>query len=172
MSRTTAMNLTSNERELLLQAFAAEAQEILADMEGALVALEVRPDDRGMLDSLFQSACLLESSARRASLDPVRELARDLATMLERLCALAASGAEHVSLLQRVLDALLESTADAVAGDSAPRPEVTALCEQLAKAVPAPDERASGGGHGSIDKALRYHVLEGSVREKRTGGST
>lgn len=169
MSRATAINLTLNEREALLQGFAAEAQEILADMEGALVALETRPGDREMLDSLRQSVGRLEGSAERASFDWVRELTSDLAALLERLRALATPlGAEHVSLLQRTLDALLESTADAVTGDPAPRPAVAALREQLARAASASALHASGGEHGSIDLALRS-VVAGSASGGEAG---
>ena len=171
MNQVSAMNPRLNEREATLQVFAAEAQEILAGMEGALAALETCPDDREMLDSFFQSVRRLECSAERASYDPVRELTWELAALLERLCALATPlGAVHVSLLQRTLDTLLESTVDAVINNPKPRPEVAALREQLARATSTLPVLGSGTGHRSIDRALRS-VVAGVIPKGNSGAA-
>jgi chemotaxis protein histidine kinase CheA len=157
----TAIDLSANEREAALQAFAAEAQETLAGMEGALIALEARPGSGEVLDGLLQSVARLGSSAGRASFATVRDLTADLAALIGRLRASGdPPGPEHLRLFHRALVALVESTADGVTGVSAPRPEVAALREQLAGAAPLPDAPDASAGYPSIDLALRSIVAE------------
>ncbi|HSN13226.1 MAG TPA: Hpt domain-containing protein [Anaeromyxobacteraceae bacterium] len=168
----TAIDLTTNEREATLQAFAAEAQEILTGMEAALVALEARPDGRDALDSLLRSAARLEGSAGRASFAPVRDLTSELVGLIERLRARGAPpGPEHFRLFHRALVVLVEATADGLTGVAAPRPEATALRELLAGATPPPAAPASSAGYASIDQALRSAVAEDvSGRDERSDG--
>lgn len=166
----TAIDLTANEREAALQAFAAEAQELLTGMEGALVALEARPDGGDALDGLLRSAAGLERTAGRVSFATVRDLTSDLVVLIERLRARGAPpGPEHFRLFHRALVVLVESTADGLTGVAAPRPDVTALREQLAGATPPPAAHGSSAGYASIDQALRSALAEDvSGREERS----
>ena len=148
------MDPLASQREAAMQLFAAETQEIFATMDRELIALEARPGDGEMLNNLSQSVRLIESSARRASFDAALGLTLDLAGLIERLRPLAAPpGPEHIRLIQRALVALVESTADAVAGVATLRSEIPALRDEIRVAP-------SGDGYGSIGDALRFGIDE------------
>jgi chemotaxis protein histidine kinase CheA len=152
------MDPLASERELAMQVFAAETQEVFATMDRELTALEARPGDGEMLHNLFRSVRLIECSAREAGFDAALGMALDLVALIERLGALAAPpDREHIGLIQRTLVALVESTADAIAGVSTLRPEVPALRDEIRRAP-------SGAGYGSIRDALRFGV-DGRGRE-------
>ncbi len=122
------MTAGTSEIEAHLQAFAADLWEILAALERELVTLEPRRYDREMLDVLLRSVNRIEGSARRAGSDSTRELAGNVAALIERLRVLGVPlGPEYQHHLRRMLAEAADLTADAGASESpsrdrAPRP--------------------------------------------------
>jgi len=72
-------------REMLLQSFREETEECLAQMEQLLLALEVHPDDRELISSLFRAAHTIKGNA---SLLEFNGLALSLHTLEDTLDAL------------------------------------------------------------------------------------
>lgn len=109
------------DRELLVQAFATESDEVLTSMEQQLLALEASPDDDATIHSLFRGAHTIKGSSSMVAFDDVRELAHDLEGLLERVRskALRADGS-LVNLLLRGVDLARTAIRDASAGRPAP----------------------------------------------------
>jgi two-component system chemotaxis sensor kinase CheA len=124
------------DREALVQTFLAEAEEVFAHMERALVALEARPDDEELLNGLFRDAHTLKGSARLVAFDGVSDLAHDLESVLERLRkrTLAVNDV-LVTLLLRSVDVLRGALAEAAAGNAAPSEQVTSFRQRLSDAA-------------------------------------
>jgi chemotaxis protein histidine kinase CheA len=150
------MNPKTNETDALLKPVAAEAHGVLADMEGALVALETRPDNLELLDGLLRSACRLDNLAQRVGLGPARALTTELVPLLEHFCAATTPlGVDHIALLQSTLDALLEATANADVDQAWPHRMKADLGGQRAAVTSPPHEPEVGGGYRTIELALR-----------------
>jgi two-component system chemotaxis sensor kinase CheA len=159
------------DREALVATFLAEAEEILARMEGSLVALEASPADEQLLHALFREAHTLKGSAALVDFGGVRELAHDLENVLEGLRdrTLAVNDA-LVTLLLRSVDVLRGALADAAAGRTEPSEEAISFRERLGRAAageladagrarPAPEEPAAAPGPArAARRSLRVDV--------------
>ncbi|MCU0703342.1 MAG: Hpt domain-containing protein, partial [Fimbriiglobus sp.] len=83
--------------------FFEEARDHLADLEGALLRLDARPDDAEAVDAAFRAAHTLKGGADLVGLGPVARFAHGLETLLDQF-----RGGRAVP--RRVLDLLLEAT--------------------------------------------------------------
>jgi two-component system chemotaxis sensor kinase CheA len=132
------------DREALVQAFVAEAGDILAAMEQQLLALEARPDDDETVHSLFRGAHTLKGSGALVSFDAVRDLAHTLEDLLERVRSKTLRVSDGlVSLLLRAVDLLRTAVAEGAAGRTATSAEAEAFREQLCRAA---EGKATGAG--------------------------
>lgn len=123
------------DRELLVAAFMAEAEEILGRMERSLVALEEAPGDGELLAALFRDAHTLKGGAGMVAFDGVRDLAHDLEELLDRLRARTLEvSAGLVSLLLDSVDVLRAALADAAGGERGTTAAVAAFRRRLADA--------------------------------------
>ncbi len=90
-------------REMLLQSFREETEECLAQMEQLLLALEVHPDDRELISSLFRAAHTIKGNA---SLLEFNALALSLHTLEDTLDGLRNGG---IHLSKDLMNLLLQS---------------------------------------------------------------
>ena|SRR5260221_13373882 len=97
------MELEDVDRDALVRLFFEEAEEGLAAMEQALVALEERPADTEALQIVFRVAHTLKGNASSLGFRDLAELTHGLEGVLDRL----RSGSVAVS--REVIDVLLES---------------------------------------------------------------
>ncbi|HET9553633.1 MAG TPA: Hpt domain-containing protein, partial [Anaeromyxobacteraceae bacterium] len=126
------------DRDALVTAYLAEAEEVLARMELGLVELEGRPSDEELLHALFREAHTLKGGATLVAFDGVRDLAHDLESVLERLRNhTLAIGSALVTLLLRSVDVLRAAIADAAAGAAEPSAATRAFQAELAEVAGA-----------------------------------
>src|SRR5690349_14432184 len=93
--------------EEILKVFLAEAEEQLSEIENALVALEIQPDDGEAIRSIFRAAHTLKGNASSLGFPGVTELAHALEDLLDRIRATgAAVKSDVVTVLLRAVDAL------------------------------------------------------------------
>ena len=98
----------------LLRVFLDEADECLATMEQALLALEARPDDEAQVQVLFRMAHTLKGNAGSLGLDEMAELTHAMEDVLDRLRSRTLAPTDAViTVLLRSLDALREMLAGA-----------------------------------------------------------
>ena len=130
----------------ILPVFLAEAEENLAQMEDALLALEASPGDAEALNTVFRAAHTLKGNAANLGLAPVAEFAHEVEDVLDRLREGAiVLTAPLAGLLLRAVDALRVLVPAAVAGlDELPEAD-RALLERIA-------DCAGGRGCGEDDE--------------------
>ncbi|HEX6372641.1 MAG TPA: chemotaxis protein CheA [Longimicrobium sp.] len=101
----------------ILPVFLAEAEENLAQVEDALLALEASPGDVEALNTVFRAAHTLKGNAANLGLAPVAEFAHGVEDVLDRLREGAiVLTAPLAGLLLRAVDALRALVPAAVAG--------------------------------------------------------
>ncbi|HEV7589579.1 MAG TPA: chemotaxis protein CheA [Longimicrobium sp.] len=101
----------------ILPVFLAEAEENLAELEDALLALEARPGDAETLNTVFRAAHTLKGNAANLGLAPVAEFAHGVEDVLDRLReGELALTPPLAGLLLRGVDALRALVPAAVAG--------------------------------------------------------
>ena len=126
--------------QAILQVFAVEADEHLAVMEDALLALEARPDDAESLYAVFRAAHTLKGDAGNLGFAAVAEFAHVMEDLLDRLRdGLLAVSPDVCALLLAAVDALRTAVPAALAGADALAPEHTALMARIAAAAEAAD---------------------------------
>lgn len=126
----------------VIEVFLAEAEEGLAAMETALLALEARPGDAEPLHTVFRIAHTLKGDAATLGFRPVADFAHAVEDLLERLRAgEAAPTAERTALLLRAVDALRALVPAAAEGrdelDSAERALLADVAASAAEACAA-----------------------------------
>jgi two-component system chemotaxis sensor kinase CheA len=101
----------------ILPVFLAEAEENLAQVEDALLALEASPGDAETLNTVFRAAHTLKGNAANLGLAPVAEFAHGVEDVLDRLReGSIVLTAPLAGLLLRAVDALRALVPAAVAG--------------------------------------------------------
>jgi len=75
------------DHKALIETFRAEAEENLATIEEALVALEAHPEDADLLHEIFRAAHTLKGNAAALELPGVAALAHNVEDLLDRLRA-------------------------------------------------------------------------------------
>ena len=130
----------------ILPVFLAEAEENLAQVEDALLALEAAPGDVEALNTVFRAAHTLKGNAANLGLAPVAEFAHGVEDVLDRLREGAiVLTAPLAGLLLRAVDALRVLVPAAVAGlDELPQVD-RALLERIG-------DCAGGRGCGEDDE--------------------
>ncbi len=104
-------------RNAVLHTFLMESEDRLSDMEEALVALERRPDDGDLVQTIFRCAHTLKGNASSLAFPKVSEFAHAMEDLLQRFRARTLPvTSEAVSLLLRGVDALRELVLVAPAG--------------------------------------------------------
>jgi two-component system chemotaxis sensor kinase CheA len=126
----------------VLPVFLAEAEENLAELEDALLALEGRPGDAETLNTVFRAAHTLKGNAANLGLAPIAELTHGVEDVLDRLREGELQLTPPLAgLLLRAVDALRALVPAAVAG----RDELTAGERALLARI---DDCAAGRGCG------------------------
>jgi two-component system chemotaxis sensor kinase CheA len=149
----------------ILPVFLAEAEENLAQVEDALLALEASPGDAEALNSVFRAAHTLKGNAANLGLAPVAEFAHGVEDVLDRMREGAiVLTAPLAGLLLRAVDALRALVPAAVAGlDELPEGD-RALLERIG-------DCAGGRGCGEDDEegppAAAAHPTAGAGVEAR-----
>lgn len=170
------------DREALVQCFIAEADEVLSEMEGALVSLESRPADGANIEKIFRLAHTLKGNAVLLDFTPVAEFAHSVEDLLDQIREHEKEvSAEIITLLLRCVDVLRLMVADAVAGKTERPPMAVAVLERLneirsgralnrrgeereerGEAAPNPERNTQAGNDGSKSvvrsKTLRVDI--------------
>ena len=90
-------------REMLLQSFHDETEELLTQMEQSLLSLENRPDDRELILSIFRAAHTLKGNASLLEFKAMTQALHNLEDLLD----LARNGAIQINL--ELINLLLQS---------------------------------------------------------------
>jgi|CXWL01.1.fsa_nt_gi two-component system chemotaxis sensor kinase CheA len=155
------------ELDEVLKTFLAETEEQLAEMEEALVVLELQPDDGAAIQSIFRSVHTLKGNAASMGYDGVAELAHALEDLLDKVRANTVFiSASVVTVLLRAIDALRflvpaasEGRAETAPGQSELIADIGRLCgaqSPAAAATPAANvegaspKAASGSHHQTL----------------------
>ena len=73
------------DRDAVLETFAAECGESFALVETSLVALETRPDDRGLIETVFRAMHTLKGNAHSLEFTHLSEFAHAVEDILAQL---------------------------------------------------------------------------------------
>ena len=159
------MTLTDRDRDLLLQTFLTEAGEHLRTLEGALVALEARPDDAELLNEIFRVAHSLKGDALMVGFPRIAEFAHGLEDLLERLRdgALAVD-ADVTSLLLRAVDVLRALLAAAAAGQDTVPADLEATQAAIVAACAGPDAEVSAHAEQAATTKVAVTAEAGTLR--------
>ena len=130
------VSVVDQEREAVLKTFATECEESFLATESALVALETRPDDPELVETIFRAMHTLKGNAFSLGFVEVSELAHAVEDVLERIRGrqLAVTGTV-VTLLLGALDALREVIPEAIAEGGAPGARGHPIIAELARAA-------------------------------------
>ena len=122
--------------QAILQVFRAEADENLAAMEDALLALEARPGDPELLDTVFRVAHTLKGDGGNLGMAPVAEFAHRVEDLLDGLREHVVEATPAVvGLLLEAVDHLRELVPAAIDGLEEVPPAGRALLERIALAA-------------------------------------
>jgi len=159
------MALTDSDRDLLLQTFLTEAGEHLRTLEGALVALETRPDDAELLNEIFRVAHSLKGDALMVGFPRIAEFAHGLEDLLERLRdgALAVD-ADLTSLLLHAVDVLRALLAAAAAGQDTVPADLEATQAAIVAACAGPDAELSAPAEQAATTKIAVTAEAGTLR--------
>lgn len=121
-------------REMLLQSFREETDELLAQMEQSLLSLENRPGDRELISSIFRAAHTLKGNASLLEFKAVTTALHSLEDLLD----LARKGAiqitsELINLLLRSVDVSRQIAKRAIAGEESLLPEQQEFFESISR---------------------------------------
>jgi two-component system chemotaxis sensor kinase CheA len=124
------------DRALLLRLFLGEAEETLAAMEEALLALEHRPDNADLLNTIFRGAHTLKGNAATLGLDPMVEAAHVAEDLLDELrTSRITVTADLITLLLSCVDTFKVMVAAIAAGPDALPAADPALLDALRNVV-------------------------------------
>ena len=143
------------ELDEVLKTFLAETDEQLAEVEEALVALEIQPDDSEAIQSIFRAAHTLKGNAASMGFAGVAELAHALEDLLDRIRDHAlAVNAQVVTLLLRAVDALRWLVPEASQGRAETHPAQSELLRDIAS-VCGSLTRAEGSSLAGLEDSAR-----------------
>ena len=170
-------------REMLLQSFRDETEELLGQMEQSLLLLESRPDDRGVISSIFRAAHTLKGNASLLEFTSATHALHSLEDLLD----LARNGAiqvssELINLLLQSVDITRQIAKRLLAGEDSLLPEhqqffsrmgqiardlssakAAAPSEVGASSESAPIQRAKGASSLRVDVARLDRMLNLTV---------
>ena len=121
-------------REMVLQSFREETDELLAQMEQSLLLLEGRPDDRELISSIFRAAHTLKGNASLLEFKSVTQALHSLEDLLD----LARKGSiqissEMINLLLQSVDITKRVVKRLLAGEDSLLPEHEDFFSRLAQ---------------------------------------
>jgi len=106
---TSSVGASDEDLALLREIFFAESEEGLQAMEDALVALEARPEDKELVQTIFRAAHTLKGGAVSLGLGALSEFAHNTEDILDRLRSGSTSPTPGVvGLLLECVDAMRE----------------------------------------------------------------
>jgi len=124
------------DRQLLLTTFAAEAEEILADVEEQLLSLEEDPRNAETIQALFRGVHTLKGSAACVGLDALASVLHRVEDFLDRLRqGEADADAAAVTNLLGFVDAVRQSIGAAASGEDRVSPVARTLADALGGAA-------------------------------------
>jgi two-component system chemotaxis sensor kinase CheA len=125
-------------REMVLQSFREEADELLAQMEQSVLALECQPENRELISSIFRIAHTLKGNASLLEFKTVAHALHSLEDLLDSLRegALAITS-EIINLLLQSVDVLRQMTGRMFAGDESLLPAHDAFLTRIAQIAAA-----------------------------------
>jgi len=130
----------------VLPVFVAEAEENLAELEDALLAMEGRPGEAEALNTVFRAAHTLKGNAANLGLAPVAEFAHGVEDVLDRLREGEVQlTAPLAGLLLRGVDALRVLVPATVAGRDELTADERALLQRIADCAAGRDCGEDGG---------------------------
>jgi two-component system chemotaxis sensor kinase CheA len=161
--------------EDLKQIFVAEAKDQIDELEGALVELETRPDDRELLQHIFRIAHSFKGSAMALSLSALADLGHAMEDVLEDLERRHAPATSAVcSLLLEGADAAREMLPDVLAGHDQLRQGAADVIRRMRRGGTGQEEltepalssrpdaapRDEDGASDSLQKTVRIDVAK------------
>jgi two-component system chemotaxis sensor kinase CheA len=122
--------------DTILLTFSAETEERLGEMEEALVALEVCPQDEKLLEAIFRGAHTIKGNSASLGFSAVAKFAHAFEELLQHFRSRAvAVTRERITLLLRSVDALRQMVPEAINGAEELQPAHAALLQQLASGI-------------------------------------
>src|SRR5262245_66303001 len=111
-------------REMLLQSFRDETEELLAQMEQSLLGLEGRPEDPELISSIFRAAHTLKGNASLLEFKAVTHALHNVEDILDlaRNGAVQISG-ELINLLLQSVDITRQMAKRLLSGEDSLLPE-------------------------------------------------
>jgi len=120
-------------REMVLQSFREEAEELLVQMEQSLLALESQPDDRELVSSIFRVAHTLKGNASLLEFKAVAQALHSLEDLLDSLRkGTVTTTTEVINLLLQSVDILRQMTKRMLAGEESLLPAHERFFSRLA----------------------------------------
>src|SRR5262249_18554088 len=111
-------------REMILQSFRDETEELLAQMEQSLLLLESRPEDRELISSIFRAAHTLKGNASLLEFRAVTQALHSLEDLLDLLRKGAVQvSADLINLLLQAVDITRQIAKRLLAGQDSLLPE-------------------------------------------------
>ena len=111
-------------REIVLQSFKEEADELLTQMEQSLLTLEEQPENRELISSIFRLAHTLKGNASLLEFKTVAQALHGLEDLLDALRGnKIAVTSETISLLLQSVDIIRKISQRMIAGEEALLPE-------------------------------------------------
>src|SRR5215831_9807210 len=121
-------------REMVLQAFREEADELLVQMEQSLLALEGQPENLDLISSIFRVAHTLKGNASLLEFKTVAQALHSLEDLLDSLRSGAhAVTTRVINLLLQSVDVLRQVTKRMLVGEDSLLPEHEKFFSQLAQ---------------------------------------
>jgi two-component system, chemotaxis family, sensor kinase CheA len=125
-------------REMVLQSFREEADELLAQMEQSVLALESQPENRELISSIFRVAHTLKGNASLLEFKSVAHALHSLEDLLDSLRQGAiAITSEIINLLLQSVDVLRQMTGRMFAGEESLSPAHDAFFMRIAQIAAA-----------------------------------
>jgi len=125
-------------REMVLQSFREEADELLTQMEQSLLALEGQPENRELISSIFRVAHTLKGNASLLEFKAVAHAFHSLEDLLDSMRQGAITiTSEIINLLLQSVDVLRQITGRMLAGEDSLLPTHEAFFARIAQAAAA-----------------------------------
>lgn len=129
----STLSLDDNDRQQLINAFVAETNDVLDEVEQLLLRLEQTPDDDALLQEIFRGVHTLKGNAGCLQFDDLTRFTHVMEELLDGMReGRIDANADGVSQLLEATDALRDIAARSVNGDGTPTAPQQALLYVLA----------------------------------------
>src|SRR5215472_8644694 len=150
-------------REMVLQAFREEADELLVQMEQSLLALEGLPENRDLISSIFRVAHTLKGNASLLEFKAVAQALHSLEDLLDSLRkGTVTVTTEVINLLLQSVDVLRQMTKRMLAGEESLLPAHEKFFARLALIAAKPKPASSEPSTETATAGVSQAVLSGS----------